>query len=78
RPRRNRAIERYTAASAIERDGQEVDIPCERYWNAKPRRRCMIVPGSNKCLGCICLGKKYSSPNVVSAYKSCSSSYRLG
>ncbi|KAK4031460.1 hypothetical protein C8A01DRAFT_21312, partial [Parachaetomium inaequale] len=70
RPRRNRAIEYRAATSAIERDSQEVDIPCERCWNVKPRRRYVIVPSLNKYSGYVRLGKKYSSPNVVSACKS--------
>ncbi|KAK4031341.1 hypothetical protein C8A01DRAFT_21418, partial [Parachaetomium inaequale] len=74
---RNRAIERRAAASAIERDGQEVDIPCERCWNVKPWRHCIIVPSSNKCSGCVRLGKKYSSPNIINACKSYLSSYRF-
>ncbi|KAK4031193.1 hypothetical protein C8A01DRAFT_21556, partial [Parachaetomium inaequale] len=67
RPYRNRTLERCTAATTIDRNGQEVDIPYERCWNVKPRRRYVIVPSSNKCSGYIRLGKKYSSPNVISA-----------
>ncbi|KAK4032686.1 hypothetical protein C8A01DRAFT_20268, partial [Parachaetomium inaequale] len=69
RPHRNRTIEHRAAASAIERDGQEVDMPYERCWHAKPQRRYVIVLSSNKCSSYIRLGKKYSSPNVASAYR---------
>ncbi|KAL2192240.1 hypothetical protein P885DRAFT_48145 [Corynascus similis CBS 632.67] len=67
RSRRNRALERRTTASTIERDGQEVDMPCERCWNTRPKRRYVMIPGSNKCSGYVRLGKKCSGPNVAQA-----------
>ncbi|KAK4108073.1 hypothetical protein N656DRAFT_848923 [Canariomyces notabilis] len=42
-------------------------MPCERCWNAKPRRRCVMVAGSNKCSSCVRMGKKCSGPNVAGA-----------
>jgi hypothetical protein len=43
-------------------------MPYEYCWNTKPRRRYIIVVGSNKCSSYIYIGKKYSSLNVASAY----------
>ncbi len=41
--------ERSVLSAEIEREGYELAMPCERCWNAKPRRRYMIKEGLNKC-----------------------------
>ncbi|KAK4033140.1 hypothetical protein C8A01DRAFT_19882 [Parachaetomium inaequale] len=47
----------------------EVVMPCERCWNAKPRRRCVVLGGVAKRQHCVRRGKKCSGPNVADARK---------
>lgn len=65
RARRDLARERLAFSTKIERQGHEVAMPCERCWNAKPRRCCVMMEGSNKCQHCVRLGKRCSGPNVA-------------
>ncbi|AEO53158.1 hypothetical protein MYCTH_2294124 [Thermothelomyces thermophilus ATCC 42464] len=69
RNRRDLKRERHAIAIKIEREGYEVAMPCERCWNAKPRKRCVMMEGLNKCQNCVRMGKKCSSPNVTDAYR---------
>jgi hypothetical protein len=63
--RRDLKRERCALFLKIDREGTESDMPCERCWKAKPQRRCVMLPGSNKCSGCVRLGKKCSGSNVA-------------
>ena len=67
--RRDLARERLVLSAEIEREGHELDMPCERCWNAKPRRRCVMKEGLNKCSHCVRMGKRYSGPNVADVRK---------
>ena len=57
--------ERAVLASEIDRLGHEPVMPCQRCWDAKPRKRCVMMDGGKKCSNCVRMGKKCSGPNVA-------------
>jgi hypothetical protein len=64
--RRARKRERQVIADEIDQEGSEV-MPCVRCWEAKPRRKCVMLEGKKACSSCVRAGKKCSGPNVADA-----------